>query len=471
MHMKCSSCGSENQAGAKFCKRCGASLEGAAPKLGGTDKAGKTNSTPSPADGTHKASAADSEPKTAASGVAKSSGTNLLAKLGALSTKTKAIAGGVAAAVVVIVVAVVLVMNGGPSDQQFEQDIRSSDIVKYSGGAYGTDGTLNIDSIKVTDKKKQQIPAQWAQFLGVSGDAWEYAAEVKLSNDTVEKSATVTADYVKSQGKWQAVSSPSADTPTYTAKKGPDEDKILESVDNLLSQAKNPSATNATSPSLSTLYKDADFTVTGDNVNGNTATVTIHGKKENKISTLEGDLTAAFKLDSAGTWTFDSVSASDNMGNPSLDKLMGTWTGTFDHQTANGLYKCLGSKERGAKITFTSYDPQTKKLEGTFSGMAHYHDSPSSTENSDSGDTYLESQPFTITLKNDWYNFGGLSGNLGGAYSQDKNDKGQVQIELIVGDSKGDDTVEAIIRTRPTVSSNHLYTVEFGDMYSFAKDK
>lgn len=525
--MKCPVCGSDNQSGAKFCKKCGAPMGNAAAstekkpqgEAPSTDahtgaEAGATHNEPAskahagngaasgakaqaseqPAakPGTAAAPAPTAKPGTAAApasatapqphaagaaaGAAAASATAAaaIAKFGALPTKTKAIAGGVAAAVVIALVAIVLVVTGGPSDRQFEQDIRSSDIVKYNGGTYGTSGDLNVDSVKITNKKKQQIPAQWASFLGMSGDTWEYTADVKLSNDAVEETTTVSATYVKYQGKWQAFSSPSASgRGTYTAKKGPDEGAITAGIKNILSQAKttgsSSQSTSYNSPTLSTLYDGADFSVTSNNVDGDTATVIIHAKKETALSAAEGDLTATFKFSESGSWNPESVTASDGMDSPNYDKVLGTWTGTFVRQSTNGSAKCYGGKDKGAKITFTSYDPKTRKLEGTFSGTAHYHAFPESDESSDAGDEYLENQQFSMTLKDNWYNYGGLSGTVGGAYSQSENEKGRVQIELILGDKNSDGTVEAIVRTQPNTKS--WFTTEYSDMFSFTKDK
>lgn len=398
------------------------------------------------------------EPAAATGNDPKQMATDLLAKVKALPKKTLAIAGGVAAAVVVILVAF-LIMGGGPGKSKVEQDIREAVTTSYSGGSYGADGELSVDSVSITSEEKEAIPEGWGDLLGVSGDAYSYTAEVKVSNDNVEGTETYEATYVKSGNDWEALTGPSRESHTYSAKSGPSSDKVIENISSILSEASSGSSNYASS--LSNLYAKGSFEVTSNDWSGTSASMVIHGTTETTFSKSEGDITATFTFDtSSGAWKLSEAKASSDMATVDYSKLVGTWTGTFQKTYASSgsqsdIYggKCYGAQSQNFTLKITSVDKDSLKVEGTFSGLAHYHTGGSSDQNSIEGDTMVNDQAFVATLKTGIYEnvlgyFNTINLDLGTTYTTPEKEDGST-LELIFGFGTEDDSngASAVLKT------------------------
>lgn len=397
----------------------------------------------------------------------------LTTKAKSLPKRTKYIAGGVAAAVVVLI-AILVFLGQGPSNSQIESDIRTSSVANFQPGDYDADGTLTINSIKVTHKSKEPIPDEWKGLMSAFGvdasEAWEVTAEVKLSNDNLEATKTVTAGYVKSKGKWQALSSPSTDSSTFTAKTGPATDKAISNIGTILAKA-DPSY--STSSSLNSIYENGSFDVTDNKVDGDTATMTISCKAETPFTESSGDISAAFSLNEDGHWQLDSATASPEAKNVSYDKLIGTWRGKFTKTNSTYGGKCFGAQNQEAILKITSFDSNSLKIEGTYSGLAHFHAQTDNDENSNAGDTYVKDQPFTIGLRENYYQLlgSGLRGKLGGNYSSPETPDGQLSLELVIGANDDPSAIKAIIETDSAKSTNSWYNPSYSDLYTFTKDE
>lgn len=467
--MKCPKCGYENKDGAKFCQSCGAPMAETDKPVADSKSSVTTADKDAPAAADKPASDTEKKPSGKAASASdpadkvKAELTDLLAKAKALPKKTKYIAGGVAAAIIIAVIAFVVIANDGPSTSLIEQDIKSSSIAKYSGGTWADEGQLNVDSIKVTHKEKQAIPATVTAFSGMKGDVYSYTADVKLSNDQVSVNETVTGTYYKTNGKWEAFMSPSSSNATYTAKKGPSEDKVKSGIGSIISMVKGSNSSN----DVSGLYKDADISVTSNDMSNNTATVVLHCEKETDFSSLKGDFTAKFNLNSSGAWELADASASDGYDKPDYSKLVGTWTGKFKSQTTSS-HKCFGAQGHDLKLRITSVDNNSLKMEGSFDGLAHYHAGAKSDANSSDGDTYVTNQTFTMALSKGSY--WGTDSKLSGSHETPETQNGSLKLSLEFGSGSNSNEATCILETDSAIAGNSWFPPEYWDTYTLTKD-
>lgn len=414
---------------------------------------------PAPGATTH---AAGTQPGTAPKLTLPPEVAKLLDHAKALPMRTKAIVGGAAAAVLALILVLVFVANGEPSKSQIEQDIRATGITKNdsSSSGYTSSADFTINDIRVTNKRKDAIPQYVTGLTGASGDAYTYTVEAKMSNDSVEATKTIEATYVKYQGKWTTLSTPAEKSSTYTPKTGPSNDAIVKNASGVIVKG------NSNLNYLNTLYQNGSFDVTQNDLDGTTANVTLHCKKDGTFATAEGNVYAVFKFDTTrGTWNIDSATADDSLDEPDYSKLVGTWKGTFKSQSSYGR-KCFGAQNQEFTVTITSVDSGSLKAEGSFSGLAHYHTASESDENSDPGDTMLKDQKFTIALQK---NPGSLDPRvLTGSYDMPEDSNGKVSLELDFGSTDDANKVTAKLETTPHTDSIFSYA-RFTDTYELQK--
>lgn len=147
------------------------------------------------------------------------------------------------------------------------------------------------------------------------------------------------------------------------------------------------------------LYENGEFSVTSTEFSGDSAAVVLHCLADGAFAKYEGDVTAYFSLGYDGNWDLDSVSPSNDIITADYSKLIGTWTGAFSKTENNWSKRCYGAQSQALSVTITSVDNSSLKIEGTFSGLAHYHKPSESDQNANDGDAYISGQSFVATLK------------------------------------------------------------------------
>ena len=398
--MYCPHCGAENVENAKFCYACGTPLTpvAAAPSAPGASETSQSMnqgtafeqsvpaSSQQPAGNqafqnvdyaAQYAAPTNVQPLPASSSVG--------SKISAISTKQKAIIGGVAAVVLVAVVAVVMFLNSGPSNGTIEQIVRENVSTKdMSTGSMWSDGSdYSIKSVKVLSKQKGNMQGVSSyQVMGVRiTDPYSARVEVVFANDDSEVTKQGNINLVKANGKWDTIyfTGSELDTTGTKVTGGVDEKKVIQNMGTILSTAD----ANGYSMSLSSLYDNGDFKIKKSDLNSEKATdtVKISCKSSSTYSESKGTITAKFVYGGNG-WELNS--------------------GKFKSQSSSE--ECFGGKANPVKVTITKVDDGTGEVEGTFSGVAHNHKTPDNAEDSDAGDTVLTDVPFNMvfTFNSSW---------------------------------------------------------------------
>lgn len=497
--MKCGYCGKENEPDAVFCEACGRRLGDApeaSPDAGsetplmpsaapaddgettpvspGTPEAGEA-ATPHPAvDDTVPASAKTPEDESETAQVAAPVVPPVPGAAGAVSTAKSAFSKldskgwmAVGAAIVaVIIIAVVLMVGGGPSNSSVKDYIKR-EAEWPTAGAYDEGGTWEISSIDIVKKEKVEADPWFDAYL--DGDPYVVTATVTASNGSVDATKTVQASFGKYQGEWVGFGVSTVEA-SYTPTSGVSEERIAENAGTILSQADS-----GTSMGLAYLYEDADVSVedVSFDEDAQTCTATVTYSIEDAFSSAEAVVDATFYFED-GNWETYSVKARAGADEVSYDKLIGTWKGEFKETTAGLFSNCYGAQDSDFTLTITSVDSDSGKVEGTFSGLAHYHENLESDQNSTEGDTQTDEIPFVATLDEGYVRLGrfiesGNYVNIGARYDAPETTEGQITLCFGFGTSNDPDAAMASLCTEANDEDDFL-TSTFEDVYTLTKE-
>ena len=372
-----------------------------------------------------------------------------------LSTHAKLV-GLVALALVAFVLGVVLLgMNASkmPTDAQIAADARSMlTAPTYTAGDFAEARELALNLVEVESK----------QHSNTRDDACDVYVTATFSNDSVETQANATLTYVREGDTWTCTAANTGNA-SHRALAGVSEQRVLAAIDTLLEEADNPDDER---PSLVSLYNGANVQVVDSALaeDGQQENMTLHCQSTGAFVCYECELLAHFKFAPAsGAWELASVQVSDGAKDLGFSPLVGTWTGTFRSQEADGG-KCLSAREGGLTVEVTratSAEDGGASIEGTLSGTAHLH--PALTEDADAtdGDLQLDAVPFTGALQT-----GDGSGEGGIVFVCTTQDTvgGSVSLLLSFGSSKAPDSATA------TLVSKHSYQDTFAWIIPFMRE-
>ena len=399
--MVCPKCNHENDEDAKFCVSCGANLQDC-------DGAGKTNDSalePEPVaqtaqdiEGAHGADQGNSDAggeQRAQNSIEENEGKGSILERAKAFPKPALYGASAAVVLAIVALAAVFFMNGKPGEAELRAAIQEGASVSIAEGEYNDAAELSLDSIEITSVEKiSGTDAAVAKSLLGTDECYTVVGSVKLSGDAAEVSETVSCSFFKQDGKWAAIGSPSATDQVWTAKAGPSETKVLENIDYLLSKA-SADSTSEDNEYSSGMYDGAEFKVTKNDLDGNTAKLAIHASQDSSsYFTCEGNLTVSFTFKN-GTWALDNAKADDTLFVYDFSKMIGTWKGTYEEPDYTQIYYCGGAKEYDTTIVIDSYDKESGTLSGKFSTVAHYHDDAKN-DGSTEGDTQVNDIAFTI---------------------------------------------------------------------------
>ena len=408
--MLCPKCGTENGVGAKFCKGCGTALaqSDVVQPQGTPESEQAKGETPKPEDAKVKDAGGvevkstevkPAEVKTvevATDGAAK--GADVKAKLASMPKKTKLIIGGFAAVAVIAIVAAVLLMNNGPSDSTIEEFVRQSGVEQSIGTSdtWADKSSYTIQSVKVLEKTKNNGGTQSAIVMGVQmSDPYTAKVEAVLSNGSTEVTEQATMYLAKVNGEWDPLffSKSSFSVASVKLTKGVSHKKVTKNMGSILSEAYKSGK-----PSLSTVYQNGTFKVVDEKLDSDAKTdkLTIECVAETDYSEAKGKIVATFAFGDSG-WSLKSAKGDDDLYKVSFQKLVGSWKGSLDDQSSSSK-KCFGGKATPAKLTITSVDEKSGKVEGTLTSLMHFHQTIKADEDSDAGDAVISDIPFSIDL-------------------------------------------------------------------------
>lgn len=446
--MKCEKCGFENEADARFCAECGSTLDDKQQGGGTQNEADAADSAVAKEGAAGEGGTKDdSKPASAAPHLPID---EFKDKFLALDKKVKA---AIAAGVVIVIAAVAAFafMGNGPSESQVESDITSGDFAKSSEYGVGDDYTIN--SVKIVKSEKNDFGSQIVESrtLTVSFEA---------SNSDADVSGTGEMIYVKNDGKWSHfLGSPDK---TYKAKSGISEDRILENAGTILQKASYN--LRKTYGSEDAKVKSVDF-----DKSAQTCTAELTFKKSTTFSDSKVKVKAKFNFEN-GVWKLDNATL-DGKNEVSYDKLIGTWTGTF--KSTDALYdgKCYGAEDSTPTLIINSIDKDSLKVEGTFTGLAHYHDKLDSDSQNTSGDTTTDTMNFVATLEEN----GSIFSVIGESFDVDaevefpETSDGAVNITFGFGSSKDPNSAGLEVGTKR--GHGFSFANNFTDYYTLTKAK
>lgn len=451
--MRCPKCGNELSDAAKFCPRCGTSLDATAAAPSGGEK---DSATEAPKGASEAASAAG--PTDGQTNVTSGIG-GIVARLG---KRGVAIACGVVLVAVVAIVAVV-VMTSGPSNADLEDFIRNEASLSWPyAGTYDSDASYEISSIDITSKEHADVDSTMG-FLGVD-DRYAIAATVHGSNGSADADLAITFDWIHWNGQWGCTGLSSCELTSARATQGVDEDRLTKNALTVLDAAGSDAVRSQDYRDGSATVSDASF-----DENAQTCTATIDYTSPSPYAVYAATARASFSFDS-GRWQLDSATV-EGSDTPSYDAMLGTWTGTFTEQPLYEGATCDGAKGNDLTIKITSVDAASGTVEGTFSGLSHNHGPLEADADSTDGDALTDEIPFTAQLGN--------SLGVGGTYvsvdtSAVNPSDSSARLTLNVDFGSGDDpsAVTATLETDYKYSSTpFVFPASFRDAYTLTKSE
>lgn len=328
-----------------------------------------------------------------------------------------------------------------PSDELVAQDAAKRVAApSYSPGSYGSDGVLVFRGVEVIARDRvnaiEGAPSEGADaFATVT-----VIATFSSGSMRAEKSAVL--GFARVGGSWVAAGSEEGGTTAWHALSGVDQGKVLAGMSSLLSRAGGSEGEE--SVSLAGLYSGGTFEVVSEEFDEEAQSdrLVISCSRTDGFASYSCELAATFALRPAsGQWELVDATASEGATTPSLDAVVGAWSGTFQSQSTEGT-RCLAAREGGLEVAVTGYDAAgaTPTITGTVTGIAHYHAHPSSDAASCEGDLAFADVPFTARLVSDE---GGLT--FSATLPQDVD--GTLELTLRFGTEERPDEVEAVLKT------------------------
>ena len=449
--MTCSDCGYENRDEARFCAKCGKPLS--------KETASQDNSN----DGTDDASVSSNEATAdttidspnqsedtssyAPADISQPGFSEIVAsKLKRINKKTAIVICGVVAAIVVVIASLAATFFSGPSNDTIKSCLEN-DLTLATDSSWGVGDAYVISSLTVTDKERQQIPADYQALLGMN-EYYAVSFYFEASNSDATVSGSGTADFVYEDNTWQLVWGVNLnDDITYVATAGVSENALMENADSILSHSNNYEVKQLYSGKC-TGVSSIEF-----DESAQTTTATLAFADSSTFSDAETELEARFAFTN-GRWDLEEVNAPADATDVNYEKLIGTWNGSFVSTTAGRGANCYGAEEATPSLIITSLDPDSLKIEGTFTGLAHYHDGLEADANGADGDTTIDETPFTATLQKGLLIGGiwnGVSCEVGASTSLPSTTDGTITISF--GFGTADDPNKAIIY----VETEHEY--------------
>ena len=334
--------------------------------------------------------------------------------------RTHAIA--VALVAVIAAVAVGLLAVAGirqsqlPADDVVIADVRSRvETPAYSGGAFGLDDNLVLVDVAV-GSKHLSTDAPEGTVLEDSFGATGYAGvdvTCTFRNASVTVVKTLTLGYAKQDGEWIGVGNELDPRVAYEATGGVEQDKVVDAMPQLFRKAEQ-SATGTSDQTLVQIY-----------------------------------LGGSHRVDEQ-VFDPEAQTASTGAKTRGYSPIVGTWIGSFRSQTSSGT-NCYGAKAAPFELVITrawSTDSGSK-IEGTLTGLSHFHAPSEEAAEQLEGDETFEEVPFTGRLV-------AGDGALEGAeltFVCELPDSPGGSMALVIGSGTTNDPTEVVA----LVSSTHTY--------------
>ena len=345
----------------------------------------------------------------------------------------------------------------------------------YDGGTWGDASELRVVKVEVKSVNRSEAPqdSSDAQF-GASGYA---TADVvaTFENGSVRATKEATLGFAKVSGNWVAIGSETDAGVSYEPTAGVSEAKLRENVAVLLDRAEQKLDTKKGELSLAGIYANGQVDVAASDYDADAKTdaVTLSCSKTGTFDSYACQVQATFSFRSvSGLWEITDISVPTDAKARGFSPLLGTWTGTFQSQEADGG-KCLAAADSPLSITFSAQqagatDGKGAQVTGTISCLAHFHGQPSRDSQGVTGDEALAGVALTATCGGssaDTITFTGTLPDQAG---------GKVTVELDFGSSDDAGAATAKVTTSYEKESSFLFipyteTVTYTDTYLLRK--
>lgn len=325
----------------------------------------------------------------------------------------------------------------------------------YSSGSFGWDDVLVPREVEVRSVSRDASTGGALAEVMVT-----YSGSHGVS---AEKAATLR--YSAAGGSWEPVGEPEDVRVSWHTTEGVNDERVISGAGTILERAdRTLEQEGEEGPSLAELYAGASVTMEGGEFDADSQTevVELIFSREGAYERYECRMTVSFAFRSAsGQWEIESVSVEDGARDRSLEPLVGTWSGTFQSQEADGE-KCLAAREAGLVVTIASVRSEAgvEQVTGTVSGIAHYHAGPSSDTASSAGDAPFSDVPFTAGL------VGESDGTLVFEGTLPEDVGGTVTLSLAFGSA--DDPFRATARVTTTyVHEGSFFFVPYDETFTY----
>ena len=342
-----------------------------------------------------------------------------------------------------------------PSDDVIAADVRNRvEVPAYTGGAFGLDDKLVLVNVQVGSKRLSTDAPEGTELEDSFGATGYAIVDVTCTfrNETVDVTKTLTLGYAKQDGEWIGVGNEQNAQVAYEATGGVEQDKVMAAMPQLLRKA-DPTVTGTTDQSLAQIYLGGSYRVDSQEFDPETQTDTmvIRCESGGTFWSYGCDITATFAFRPAnGTWELTDATATSGAKTRGYSPIVGTWVGSFRSQASTGA-NCYGAKGAPLEVVITrawSTDSGSK-VEGTLTGLAHFHAPGEEASDSSEGDETFEDVPFTGRLVDGSEGLEGseltfvceLPDSVGGSVS------------LVIGFGTAEDPAEVVA----IVTSTHTY--------------
>lgn len=373
--------------------------------------------------------------------------------VGFFSSHQRGLGIGLALFVLVVLGAVWCVFNlvNGPSYDQIAQDVAAcAPTYPYIGGTYGSDLDIPLSNVSVTKREATKTPEGMEVAEDVGPAAFVADAEITYDDGRMRAVRNVSATYVRSDDGWEIYGELTDHGASLSAHAGVDEEKVLANMGMILSTAGSGDV------SLSDIYAGGSFSIVGNTFeeapDKDTATnvIVIACHKDDDFYAYDGNVTATFAFES-GEWRLRQSEPDDRATTRTYANLEGAWTGpVIDYATSGGT--CYGAQGYPLTINITYLDDSSSSptsVQGTLTGLAHYHKRVVRDEMEDEGDVLLEGVPFTGTLSTTYDAESGSSLTLEATVSADVDH----ELDFVVSFGTADDPSVVLC----TLTSTYTY--------------
>lgn len=291
-----------------------------------------------------------------------------------------------------------------PSDEAIAQDAALRvEAPAYEAGSYGSSDILVFRGADVTSCERVDA-IEGAPTEGVEAYA-RATVLATFSGSSVRAEVEATLGFARVSGSWAPAGSEETGKVAWHATAGVDPSKVVTGMGAVLDRAEAALGDGDDLPSLADLYAAGSFEVKESSFDegAQTDVVVISCTRVDGFAAYSCEVTATFSFAPAGgRWELVGAEASEGAKTPSLESALGTWRGTFQSQSTEGT-RCLAAREAGLEVVVTGYSGEGDglRLEGSVSGVAHYHAHPSGDAARCDGDLAFEGVPFVARLVSD----------------------------------------------------------------------